>query len=94
MAVNQDGSRMIAVGNKSIAVVDFDGTTLTTRSQFAIGTMARGVAFNADATMAIVTLQTGGAALYSIAADGTMTQVDGYGSTSGSTRAVLFTTHP
>jgi hypothetical protein len=93
MAVNQDGSRMLAIGDRSIAVIDFDGTILTRRSQLAVTGWARGVTFNADGTMAIVSFQTGGAVLYSIAADGTMTEVGFYGSTNA-TRAVLFSTHP
>jgi hypothetical protein len=93
MDVSKDGSRIIAVGDSSVAIVDFDGTTLTVRNQIAVTGRARGVAFNADASLAVVSFQTGGAKLYSIAADGTLTEVVDMPSPNP-TRAVVFSTSP
>jgi hypothetical protein len=93
MDVSKDGSRIIAVGDNSVAIVDFDGTTLTVRNQIAVTGRARGVAFNSDASLAVVSFQTGGAKLYSIAADGTLTEVVDMPSPNP-TRAVVFSTSP
>jgi 6-phosphogluconolactonase (cycloisomerase 2 family) len=92
--VASNGNRVIAVGDSSIAVYDFDGTALTLRSQVTIASVrGRGVAFNADASLAVVSFQTGGAKLYTVAADGTLAEVAAVTSTNP-TRAVVFSPRP
>lgn len=91
--VTSNGNRVIAVGDNSIAVYDFDGAALNVKSQIAPTGRARGVAFNADASLAVVSFQTGGAKLYTVAADGTLAEVGSITSTNP-TRAVVFSTRP
>ena len=93
MDVTKDGKRIISVGDSSIAVLDFDGTTLTLNNQISPTGRARGVAFNSDASLAVVSFQTGGAKLYTVAADGTLAEV-GSVTSSNPTRAVVFATRP
>lgn len=93
MSVTPNGARILAVGDSSVAIVDFDGTALTVRDQATPAGRARGAAINADGTLAVVTFQTGGAKLYSVAADGTLTEIADVASPNP-TRAVVFATLP
>lgn len=94
IAVSANGSRIIAIGDNSVAVYDFDGAALTLRSQLTpAGVRARGVAFNADASLAVVAFQTGGAKLYTVATDGTLAEVGAVPS-ANPTRAVVFSQRP
>ena len=93
MDVTKNGKRILAVGEDSIAVVDFDGTALTVKYQSAVTGRARGAAFNADGTLAVISFQTGGAKLYTVAADGTLAEVGAVTSASP-TRVVVFATRP
>lgn len=93
MDVTKDGKRMLAVGDKSVAIVDFDGAALTVKYQTAVTGRARGAAFTADGSLAVVSFQSGGAKLYTVAADGTLAEVGSVTSTNP-TRAVAFATHP
>ncbi|MGN6390609.1 MAG: hypothetical protein ACTHL1_13965 [Burkholderiaceae bacterium] len=95
LAVTGDGSRLLAVGDGSVALIDFDGTALTRRSQLTLSPTrkARGAAFNGDGTMAVVSFQTNGAKLYRVGTDGSLTETGSYPSFD-STRAVVFAARP
>lgn len=93
MDVTRDGKRILAVGDDSVAIVDFDGAALAVKHQIAPGGRARGAAFNADASLAVVSFQTGGARLYTVATDGTLEEI-GMVPSSNPTRAVVFATRP